>query len=54
MIGEGSIAEDLSQNRKPDTYYIFMSILFHEREREREREDSRIRYIIDTQPIIKW
>ena len=38
MIGEGSIAEDLSQNRKPDTYYIFMSILFHERERERERE----------------
>ena len=37
MIGEGSIAEDLSQNRKPDTYHIFMSILFHERERERER-----------------
>ena len=52
MIREGSIAEDLSQNRKPDTYHIFMSILFHER--EREREDSRIRYIIDTQPIIKW
>ena len=38
MIEEGSIAEDLSQNRKPDTYHIFMSILFHERERERIQE----------------